>query len=122
MSLVVSRNDRGSVVVFEVAGEFRAFSQSFRELQAGVRTALDEGRVDVIFDLGKLQYADSTALGNLVGIHMDIKKKGGRLVLCNLLPHLRAVIQKANLQRYFHILENLSESLDKLAMDSPQVH
>ncbi|MBE7557482.1 STAS domain-containing protein [bacterium] len=83
-----------------------------------MRSALEEGRVDLVFDLGKLQYADSTALGNLVGIHMDVKKHGGRLVLCNLLPNLRSVIEKANLSRYFHILEDLGESLDNLGVNA----
>jgi len=118
MDLVVSRSDHGTVSVFAVEGEFRAFTPSFRELQAQVLGALSEGRLDLIVDCGKLEYADSTALGNLVGIHMDVRRQGGRMALCNLLPGLARVIEKANLQRYFHIQPSVTEGLAMMKAES----
>ena len=118
MELIVSRSDHGTVSVFSVEGEFRAFTASFRELQAQVTGALSEGRLDLIVDCEKLEYADSTALGNLVGIHMDVKRQGGRLALCSLLPELARVIEKANLQRYFYIQPSLTDGLAMMKTES----
>jgi anti-anti-sigma factor len=115
MDLQVHRDDNGVTSIFRVEGEFRAFAASFSLLQRMVTEALDEGQTNMVLDMGNVNYADSSALGNLVGIHMDVKKAGGQFMLCNLHPEVSSIVEKANLARYFQIFENVDQSLEVLS-------
>ena len=54
-------------------------------------------------DCAKIGYVGSTALGMLVALHRRVDDAGGSLVLCNLVPHVRALLRLTRLDTILHI-------------------
>jgi anti-anti-sigma factor len=46
----------------------------------------------VVLDFGAVEYLTSTAFRPLISLHRKLQEKRGRLVLCNLAPHLAEVL------------------------------
>ncbi|MBW7858178.1 MAG: STAS domain-containing protein [Leptonema sp. (in: Bacteria)] len=68
----------------------------------------------VILDLTKASYFDSSALGALVAFLKEIRSYGGHLVLCNLSRSLLALLKLSKLDLLFDIKNNLEEAQSSL--------
>ncbi|HET6252061.1 MAG TPA: STAS domain-containing protein, partial [Tepidisphaeraceae bacterium] len=69
------------------SGEFDVINEALKEL---VKTGPAAGWV---FDLSRLTYMGSAALGMLVNIRQQVKQGGGRIALCGLSPRLLQIFQ-----------------------------
>ena len=49
-----------------------------------IKKLVDEGHVDIVLDLGKVRYINSTGLGILVSGLTSLKKNMGQMKICNL--------------------------------------
>lgn len=68
----------------------------------------------VILDLTKASYFDSSALGALVAFLKEIRSYGGHLVLCNLSRSLLALLKLSKLDLLFDIKNSLEDARDSL--------
>jgi anti-sigma B factor antagonist len=82
MSLGIHESDREGIAIVALKGRLTVGeASSVREV---VNKLVAAARVNVIFDLGDVDYIDSTGLGSLVICFTSIKKAGGALKLLNL--------------------------------------
>ncbi len=69
---------------------------------AGIfRSALDESyqekKGDIILDMGKLRYLDSTGLGVIIGIYNKMKENGDRITLANPPDNIKKLLRITDL-------------------------
>jgi anti-sigma B factor antagonist len=74
-----------------------------------VRDLLNEHK-QVVFDLGRLTYIDSSGLGVLVGLYAAAQQVGGGIKLANLNPHLRDILQITKVVTVFEIFERAEDA------------
>ena len=65
--------------VVAVAGEIDLFTAP--EFKQRMSAPIDEGRSNLIVDLSKTTFIDSSSLGVLIGAHRRLKLRGGSLVV-----------------------------------------
>ena len=58
-------------------------------------------RRKVVLDVGRVVYVTSLFLGKLIGLHRELQKSGGELVLCNLNEAVARVMASSRLLDYF---------------------
>lgn len=68
----------------------------------------------IILDLSRASYFDSSALGALVAFLKDIRGYGGQLVLCNLSRSLLALLKLSKLDLLFDIKPSIEEARSHL--------
>jgi anti-sigma B factor antagonist len=69
-----------------------------------------------VFDLSRLSYLGSAALGLMINLRQQVKDAGGILVLCGLSPRLASIFRTCCLERLFLIRTNRNEALREMAL------
>lgn len=87
MSLEITEHERESIAVLQFKGRLTVGESN--RVRDKVNEVMAAGRVNVIFDLGQVEYIDSTGLGGMVICFTTLKKAGGALKLVN--PNKRNV-------------------------------
>ncbi|MEH1123909.1 STAS domain-containing protein [Micromonospora sp. CPCC 206061] len=77
MSLTVSTEQRGDVVVVAVGGELDMATAP--QLQNQISDLLDKGRSRLVFDLSELSFCDSTGLSVFVRAKNSCDEAGGQV-------------------------------------------
>jgi anti-sigma B factor antagonist len=74
----------------------------------------DRGRRKLVVSLKNVDYLASAALGTLISFHKRVQAAGGRLVLCDLAPHIHEVFVITRLDLYFTIVPEEQKALQVL--------
>lgn len=69
----------------------------------------------VLLDLGRTQYVDSSAIGWLMNCHKAFREAGGQLVIYNVQPTVRQLLDVLKIGRVLPITENEAAARDAVA-------
>lgn len=96
-------------VVLEIGGEVDVYTAP--GLRQRLREIADAGNRDILVDLGRVEFLDSTGLGVLVGAHRRLKAVGGSLHL--VCPHERIlkIFRIAGLGSVFVIHSSVEDAI-----------
>ena len=83
MSLQIQRREREGIVIFDLDGRITVGDEAAL-LRDTLREAAAAGQFNVILNLARVDYIDSTGLGALVVCYTTLRKAGGKLKLMNL--------------------------------------
>lgn len=76
-----------------------------------VKKLVEEGQVDIVLDLGKVRYINSTGLGILVSGLTTLKKNMGQMKICNLSDRIDRLFSVTSLTTVFATYESLDEAM-----------
>ena len=97
--------DDGRVTVVSVEGELvlgppeTAFKRKIDEL-------IEQGRVNLVIDLAKVRYVDSSGLGALVRALTETQKEGGQAKLLNAGPRIVKLLEITKLNSIFEMYDD----------------
>ena len=103
MRIEVRFKDEASII--SLSGRFLAGSDG-PFLRQKVRDLIEAGATRLVIDFGDVPYIDSTGLGFLAGTRVSAQNAGVRMVLANLNPHVRRVLDEVRLSQFFLIADN----------------
>ena len=72
------------------------------------------GRERILLDLGLVGNMDSSDIGRLIRAHLMIRRTGGRIHLCNLLPGVRTLLATTRLDTVFELHESEEQGVEAL--------
>jgi anti-sigma B factor antagonist len=97
---------REDVAIVGLSGKFLAGSDG-PYLRQKVKDLMDAGTRKLIVEFGDVPYIDSTGLGFLAGARVTVQNAGARIVLANLNPHVRKILDDVNLTQFFVIADSV---------------
>jgi anti-sigma B factor antagonist len=106
----IQTSDDGGVTVVSVEGDLvlgppeAAFKRTISEL-------LERGRVNLLVDLGKVRYLDSSGLGALVRALSESQKEGGQTKLLNAGPRILQILEITRLDSVFEIYDDKEKAV-----------
>ena len=109
----IQTSDDGRVTVVSVEGDLvlgppeSTFKRTISEL-------LERGRVNLLVDLGKVRYLDSSGLGALVRALSESQKEGGQTKLLNAGPRIRQILEITRLEPRFECYADLPTALKNM--------
>ncbi len=74
-------------------------------------TLVEENRKDIIIDLSKCDFMDSTFLGSLVMIHKKINRQSGKLKLVVISSRIIEMLKQSGLSKVFEIFSSVKEAV-----------
>ena len=89
------------VTVLAVSGEITLNSGGGLALKQKVATLMEQGKRQLVLELGGVTYVDSAGLGQLVQVQLTTAGQGGTLKLANTGPRLRQLLAVAKLSSLF---------------------
>jgi anti-sigma B factor antagonist len=105
----VTRREIGDVVVFDVVGEIDLYNApTIKEM---VRQEIEKGKVNIVVNLDKVSYIDSSGIGVLISSLSNLKKVGGGLKLANVYASVRKVFELTKLTGFFDIYDSVENAV-----------
>ena len=103
-------NDQIGGQILELKGQYIGGEET-DELRSILRNAVEEGQTNLILDMAKVTYLNSTALGILISTHASVTRKGGKIVICNLAKSLKNIFVITKLTLVFDIAETREDAI-----------
>jgi anti-anti-sigma factor len=104
---------KDEVPILSLSGRFLAGGDG-PFLRQKVKDLIDAGTKRLLLDFSEVPYIDSTGLGFLAGVRVTAQNAGVVMVLANLNPHVRRVLDEVKLSQFFVIAENEVAALARL--------
>jgi anti-anti-sigma factor len=102
-------NEVLGVYIIHFAGELKIFDLA--DYTAFFDDFLKSGKVNLLLNLSSTSFIDSTAIGLLVNIKRSVEEKGGKLVLCEVMPEVMNVFRITGVDKFIDIFETEKEGL-----------
>ncbi|UCH84766.1 MAG: STAS domain-containing protein [Candidatus Latescibacterota bacterium] len=109
----VNQKEIYGAVVLELQGkltggpEAETFRNIFKEL-------MNSGKKNIIVNLKKVDWINSTGLGILISGYTSVRKAGGDLVLCNVGDRIDSILYVTKLNLLFQSFENEEDAAEHL--------
>jgi anti-sigma B factor antagonist len=110
----------GIIAVVDVSGRITVGEGNVM-LRDVVGKLIDEGRKKIILNLARVDYIDSSGLGELVKTHTTIRNQGGQLKLVSLNPRIKTLLEMTKLSAVFEIDPDEACAVRSLGGDSQAV-
>lgn len=103
-----------NVTVLEVAGNVR-LGESARQLAAEMEKVFQETASGLLLDVARIDYVDSTGIGELVGYLQKFTQAGRRIALLRPHQRLEALLKLTQLDKIFPIFWEREQALAYVA-------
>jgi anti-sigma B factor antagonist len=108
--MIVEKKRHGAHTVLRVEGVVR-MGESAEFLSRALERALAEDTGNVLVDLERINYIDSTGIGELVGYFGRFRERGRRLILVRPAERIRKLLEVAKLDGIFPIHDDVETAL-----------
>lgn len=109
----VKQREAHGVVILDLNGKLTGGpeAESFRTI---FKTLIEEGRKDIVINLKKVDWINSTGLGILISGYTTVRKAGGDLVLCNVGDRIDSILYVTKLNLLFQAFDNEEAAAEHL--------
>lgn len=108
--LNISERQAGDVTILDMDGKI-TIGEGSVALRTAVRRLLEEGKKKILLNLAKVNYIDSSGIGELVSSYTAIGKESGQLKLLNLTQKLEDLLTITKLLTVFDVYDSEEEAL-----------
>ena len=102
--------------IIELEGEVDVYTAP--QLKQQMISLLESGARELVVDLTKVDYLDSTALGVLIGGLKRLRERDGNMVLVCPSPRIRRVFEITGLDKIFDIFNVQQEAMESMGKET----
>lgn len=103
-------NEKDNCVVIEMKGKIMGGPDAETFLD-DLKKLIDQDKKNIIIDLDKVNFMNSSGIGIIIGGYKTMKASGGDIKLCNVNKHLNSLLMVSHLNTVF----DMHDSLDSAA-------
>jgi anti-sigma B factor antagonist len=109
--LKIQQKELYGAVILELNGKLTGGpeAETFRNI---FKSLVEEGKKNIIVNLKKVDWINSTGLGILIAGYTSVRKAGGDLVLCNVGDRIDSILYVTKLNLLFQAFDNEEEAAD----------
>ena len=108
----ISERTVGDVVIVDLSGKVTLGDGGDVVLKDKMQSLLQQGRKNVLLNLGEVSYVDSAGLGQIVQSYATIMKNGGSLKLLNVTKRIKDLLSITKLLTVFETYEAEGEAVN----------
>lgn len=110
MLFALDVSPRGDWTVVAVTGELELATAP--RLRQAVVSLVGDGHVDIVLDLGGVDFIDSIGLGVIVSALKRVRSRDGRLVVAGAGPRVRALFVLTRLDEIIELHDSVASALE----------
>jgi len=110
-NLKIQERRIGDVTVLDMDGNIRIGGSNVA-LKKAILSLVTEGRNQIVLNLARVAYVDSSGLGELISAHVTLNNNGGQIKLLNLTQRLQELMTITKLLTIFEAYEDESKAVD----------
>jgi len=111
MSLEISRREKEGITLLDMNGPL-TMGEAATSLRETLRGLVAEGRGNVVLNLAKVDYIDSTGLGAMMMCYTALRRESGRLVLLNLNRRHVELLVLTKLSTIFEMFDDEQQAIN----------
>lgn len=109
----ITKKTKGDIVILEIVGEIDLYNAP--EIKDIISKLIEERCYNVIIDLEKVSYIDSSGIGALISSLSNLKKYHGGLKIINVYASVRKVFELTKLTSFFEIYDSEEEAIQSFS-------
>ena len=109
----IKKKEVDGITVLELSGEMYGGPDNMKLIDV-VSELIEEKKLDLVVNLGKVKWISSTGLGILVSARSRFAKEGGVIKLCQPNDRVLGILQVTRLNMIFDVLDSEKEAVDSL--------
>ncbi len=109
MNLNLEKTNGCSVLFVQ---EERIDAHNSGELKETILHLIEQGEINIIVQLERVRFIDSSGLGALLSGHKNAAAKSGKLIIANMQQQVLSMFELTRLDRVFEIYADLNEAFD----------
>lgn len=106
----ITKRNKGDIVVLDITGEIDLYNAP--EIKDIISKLIEEKKYNVIINLEKVSYIDSSGIGALISSLSNLKKYQGGLKIINVYASVRKVFELTKLTSFFEIFDAEDVAVD----------
>ncbi len=106
----IKQDQQGEIMVLKVSGKIMG-GPDHDKFQGEIKELIANGHVDVLLNMSKVSWVNSTGLGILVSAFHTLSKNGGCLKICEVNDRIDNILNVAQLKLVFETFEHCDEAL-----------
>lgn len=110
---VLVRQSEGDAYVVELAGEIDVYTSP--KVKDAITELIDQAHYNLVINLEKVRYIDSTGLGVLIGGLKRVREHGGSVSLVCTNPQIKKIFDITGLVKIFGIYDSEPNAMKALA-------
>ena len=99
----ISQKKKGDIAILVIVGEIDLYNAP--EIKDVINKLIEERNYNVIIDLEKVSYIDSSGIGALISSLSNLKKYQGGLKIINVYASVKKVFELTKLTSFFEIFD-----------------
>jgi anti-sigma B factor antagonist len=105
----INQRAKGDVVILDISGEIDLYNAP--EIKDIINQLIEEQKYNVVINLEKVSYIDSSGIGALISSLSNLKKYQGGLKIINVYASVRKVFELTKLTSFFEIFDSEDEAV-----------
>ncbi|MDA3899212.1 MAG: STAS domain-containing protein [Spirochaetes bacterium] len=105
----INQREINEIVLLDIAGEIDLYNAP--EIKDIINKLVEEQKYNVVINLEKVTYIDSSGIGALISSLSNLKKYQGGLKIINVFASVRKVFELTKLTSFFEIFDSEEEAL-----------
>lgn len=102
--------EANEVTIFDVEGEIDLYNAP--ALKDEIKKKIEEQKYNIIINLARVSYIDSSGIGALISSLSNLKKYQGGLKIINVTGSVRKVFELTKLTSFFEIFDSEEEAVN----------
>ncbi len=106
----ITKRTKDDVVILDISGEIDLYNAP--EIKDIINSLIEEKKFNVIINLEKVTYIDSSGIGALISSLSNLKKYQGGLKIINVFASVRKVFELTKLTSFFEIYDTEEAAIE----------
>lgn len=106
----INKKMKNDIVILHIVGEIDLYNAP--EIKDIINKIIEERNYNVIIDLEKVTYIDSSGIGALISSLSSLKKYHGSLKIINVYSSVRKVFELTKLTSFFEIYDSEQDAIE----------
>ena len=108
--LKIKQKPESDVMVLHLSGKIMG-GPDHDKFHSEIKTLVKEGYVDILLNMSKVSWINSTGLGVLVSAFHTLKKNGGQLKICEVSERIDNILNVTQLKLVFETYDSCQEAM-----------
>jgi len=102
--LKIKQREKGEVTVLDISGKIMG-GEDFELFSSTIKQLVAEGKVDIVLNLSKVKWINSTGLGLMVSAYTSLVKNGGRMKIAEVSDRIDNILHVTQLELIFETFD-----------------
>ncbi len=106
----IQQSPQGEVMILNLSGKIMG-GPDYEKFHNEIKSLINEGYVDILLNMSRVTWINSTGLGILVGAFHTLKKNGGMMKICEVSARIDNILNVTQLKLVFDTYDSQTDAL-----------